>query len=66
MSWALRCGHPAPPLMTQAGLMREGRRVMSLMAEVACATCGELNGTASILLSHPRLLSGTKPEPSIW
>ena len=36
------------------------------MAEVAAATCGQLNGTAAIRLSHPRLLSGTKPEPSIW
>ena len=36
------------------------------MAQVAGATCGQLNGTAAIRLSHPRLLSGTKPEPSIW
>jgi hypothetical protein len=66
MPWALRSDHPTPPLMIQAGLMREGRRQMSLMAEVAGATCGQLNGTAAIRLSHPRLLSGTKPEPSIW
>lgn len=48
MHWALRCGHPAPPLMTPMGLMREGRRGMSLIAEVACATRGQLNGTAAI------------------
>ncbi|MEZ6034562.1 MAG: hypothetical protein R3C17_15810 [Planctomycetaceae bacterium] len=34
-SWALRCGHPALPLMTPMGLMREGRMGMRLMAEIA-------------------------------
>lgn len=32
---ALRCGHPAPPLMPPMGLMREGRMGMRLMAEIA-------------------------------
>ena len=31
--WALRCGHPVPPLMTPMGLMRPSRLIYQITQE---------------------------------